>query len=96
MIVIRQIVSHFHRGLSFLQSIEASNLYFFRIMKKMRFEKIKVELDKVHGTSALVFKTVCNWVNDFKYGLTFTIDEHRSERPLEMNTPEMIDKIHNC
>ena len=53
------------------------------------------ELDEVHGTSAPVFATVYNWVNEFKRGRTSTKDEHRSGRPVEVTTLEMIDRIHD-
>ena len=36
-------------------------------------------------------KIVYNWVNEFKRGHTSTKDEH----PVEVTTPEMIDKIHD-
>ena len=52
-------------------------------------------MNEIHGTSALVFATVYNWVNEFKRGRTSTKNEHRSGRPVEMTTPEMIDKIHD-
>ena len=58
-------------------------------------KEIKAELDDVHGTSAPAFKTIYNWVNKFKRGRTSTSDEHRSGRPLEVSTPEIIDKIHD-
>lgn len=57
--------------------------------------EIKAELDEVHGDSAPSLKTVCYWVNEFKGGRTSTSDEHRSGRPLEISTPEMIEKIHD-
>ena len=58
-------------------------------------KEVKAELDGVHGTSTPVFATVYNWVNEFKRGYTTTKDEHRSGRPVEVITPEMIDKIHD-
>ena len=42
-----------------------------------------------------MFASVYNWVNDFKRGCTSTKDEHRSERPVEVTTSEIIDKIHD-
>ena len=42
-----------------------------------------------------MFATVYNWVNEFKRGRTSTKDEHRSGCPVEVITPEMIDKIHD-
>ena len=64
-------------------------------LKGLTSKEIEAELDKVHGTSAPVFATVYNWVNEFKRGRTSTKDEHCSGRPVEVTTPEMIDKIHH-
>ena len=64
---------------SFLLSIEAKNFGVFRKMEKSEFRAVikhlylegltpkenKAELDEVHGTSALVFATICNCVNEF-------------------------------
>ena len=50
---------------------------------------------EVYGTSAPVFATVYNWVNEFKRGHTSTRVEHRSGCPVGLTTPEMIDKIHD-
>ena len=58
-------------------------------------KEIKAEFDEVHGTSAPSFKTVYNWVNEFKRGRTSTRDEPRSGRPVEAATPESIRKVHN-
>ena len=46
-------------------------------LKGLTSKEIKAELDEVHGTSALVFATVYNWVNEFKRDRTSTKDEHR-------------------
>lgn len=52
--------------------------------------KITVEWNNIRGQSA-----VYDWVNEFKLG-TLTSDEHRSELPLEVTTPEIIDNdIHD-
>ncbi|XP_067135376.1 histone-lysine N-methyltransferase SETMAR-like [Centruroides vittatus] len=64
-------------------------------LKGLTSKEIKAELDEVHGTSAPVFATVYNWVNEFKCGRTSTKDEHCSGRPVEVTTSEMIDKIHD-
>ena len=42
-------------------------------------KEIEAELNEVHGTSAPVFETVYNWVNEFKRGRTPTKDKHRSD-----------------
>ena len=68
-----------------------SHLY----LKDLTLKEVKAELDKVHGTSAPVFATIYNWVNEFKRGRTSTKDDHRLRRPMEVSTPEMIDKIHD-
>ena len=64
-------------------------------LKGLTSKEIKAELDEIHGTSAPVFATVYNWVNEFKRGRTSTKDEHHSRRLEEVTTPEMIDKIHD-
>jgi len=45
--------------------------------------------------STSVFATVHNWVNEFKCGRTSTYDALRSRRPIEVATPEIIDKVHD-
>ena len=57
-------------------------------LKGLTLKEIKAELSEVHGTSAPVFATVHNWVNEFKRDRTSTTDEHRSGRPVEVTTPE--------
>ena len=52
-------------------------------------------MEEVHGTSTPVLATVYNWVNEFKRYSTSTKDEHRPGRPVEVTTPEMINKIHD-
>ena len=64
-------------------------------LKGFKLKEIKAELDKVHGTSTPVFAIVYKWVNEFKRDRTSTKDEHRSGRPVEVTTHEMIDKIHD-
>jgi len=64
-------------------------------LKGLTPKEIKAELDEVHGTSAPVFTTVYNLGNEFKRGHTSTKDKHRSGRPVEATTPEMINKIHD-
>ena len=57
-----------------------------KFKKKFRKQEIEAELDKVHGTSAPVFATVYNWVNEFKRGRTSTEDEHRLGHPVNVIT----------
>ena len=93
----------------FLLLTEAKNFCVFRKMEKSEFrvvikhlylkgltqKMIKAKLDEVYGKSAPVFGTVYNWVKEFNCGRTSSIDEHRSGRPAEVTTLEMIDKIHD-
>jgi len=64
-------------------------------MKSLTPKEIKAELDNVRSTFASAFATVYNWVNKFKHGRIFTCDASRSERPIEIATPEIIDKVHD-
>jgi len=55
-------------------------------MKDLTPKEIKAELDNVHSTSAPVFATVYNWVNEFKREIKrriSTCDAPRSRRPIE-------------
>ena len=36
-----------------------------------------------------------NWVNEFKRGRTSTCDDPRSERPVKVATPEIIENVHD-
>ena len=62
-------------------------------LKGFSSKQIKEELDLVHGQSAPSFATIYNWVNEFKCGRTSTKDEPRSGKPIDVSTPEMIEKI---
>ncbi|XP_071446103.1 uncharacterized protein [Hetaerina americana] len=64
-------------------------------LKGSTAKEIKAELDEVHGSCAPSYATVYNWINKFKRGLTSTNDRHRSGRPVEVSSSEMIDKIHD-
>ena len=63
-------------------------------MKDLMSKEIKAELSNVHSTSAPVFATVYNWVNEFKYDRTSTCDALHSGHPIKAATPEIIDKVH--
>lgn len=63
-------------------------------LKKWTAAQIKAELDEVHGDSAPALKTIYFWINEFKRGRTSTKDEAHPGRPVEVTTPEMIEKIH--
>lgn len=50
----------------------------------------KANLEEVHGTSAPVFVTVYIYVNEFKRGRISKNDQHRSERPMEASSSDMV------
>ena len=57
---------------------------------------IKAELDSILRESASSFTTIKYWVAEFKRGRTSCQDEHRSGRPNQVTTTEImknIDKI---
>ena len=68
--------------------------YFY--LKGLSPTSIKTELDSTLGESAPSFTTVKYWVAEFKRGRTSCQDEHRSGRPNEVTTPEMVKKIHKA
>lgn len=55
---------------------------------------IKAELDSTLEESASSFTTIKYWVAKFKRGRANCQDEHRSGRPNEVTTPEMVKKTH--
>lgn len=66
--------------------------YFY--LKGLTPLQIKKELDSTLKDSSPSYSMVKQWVSEFKKGRTSTSDEPRSGRPVEVTTPEMIDKIH--
>ena len=63
-------------------------------LKGLSPTNIKAELDSTLGSSAPSFTTIKYWVVEFKRGRTSCQDEHRSGRPNEMTTTEMVKKIY--
>ena len=66
--------------------------YFY--LKGLNSNNIKAKLDSILGESAPSFTTIKYWVEEFKRVPTNCQDEHRSGRPNEMTTTEMVKKIH--
>lgn len=63
-------------------------------LKKKTAKETKEKLDKHYGKSAPSDYMVKYWFAEFKRGRTNTSDEQRSGRPIEVTTPENIQKIH--
>ncbi|QQP31674.1 Putative mariner transposase [Caligus rogercresseyi] len=73
----------------------------FRVLIKHSFlrektiAETKAKLDKYYGDSAPSISMVKKWFTEFRCGRTSTIDAERSGRPVEVATPETIQKIHD-
>ena len=63
-------------------------------LKGLNPTNIKAELDFTLGVSAPSFTTIKYWVAELKRNRTSCQDEHRSGRSTEVNTTEMVKKIH--
>lgn len=93
----------------FLQTPEASNFCVFEKMEKVEYRsvikflhkkgknnaEIKAELDEVYGEYAPSLATVKFWKAEFVRGRTSVLDEPSTGRPMEVTTPEMINKVHD-
>lgn len=67
----------------------------YQFLKGLKPQDIIDDFQKTLGASSPSDRTVYNWYNEFKRGRTSTNDEHRSGRPKEVTTPEMIEKVHD-
>ena len=104
-----QIFSRIRCVVQFLQPIKANKSCESNKIKKNEFraiikhfymkgdtsKEIKAELDEVHDTSAPSFKTVYNWVDEFKRNRISTRDEPRSGHSVGAAIPGIIEKLHN-
>ena len=62
-------------------------------LKGLSPSNIKAKLGFTLGESASSFTTIKYWVAEFKRGRTSCKDVHRSSRPNEVTTTEMVKKI---
>lgn len=77
-----------------MEQIEIRAVIKYQYLKGLKPQDIIDDFKKTLGTSAPSNATVYNWYNEFKRGRTSINDEHRSGRPLEVTTPENVQKIH--
>ncbi|XP_055918683.1 protein GVQW3-like [Eupeodes corollae] len=63
-------------------------------LKELKPKEIKEEMDSTLGTYCPSYSTINQWVSEFKKGRLSTSDEPHSGRPVEVTTPDMIEKIH--
>lgn len=65
------------------------------LLKGLKSADIFKEMKNVLDDSALSYTTVKNCVAEFKRGRTNIQDNHRSECPRSVTTPEMVVKIYD-
>jgi len=61
--------------------------------KKMEAKDIHKEMLPMYGEHCLSCQAVHNWVQKFSEGRTGIEDEHRAGRPVEIATPEMLQRV---
>lgn len=64
-------------------------------LRKKTITQTEVALKKYYPDSCPSHGMIQKWFTEFKCGRTSTEDAHRPGRPIEVTTPEMIDKIHD-
>ncbi|UYV80436.1 hypothetical protein LAZ67_19000187 [Cordylochernes scorpioides] len=70
---------------------EANHWLGTTVVSKNRYN---AELNEVCEDSALSFKTIYYWMDEFKRGRKPTQDETRPGRSMDVTTPEMVSKTH--
>lgn len=66
----------------------------YLFLKKKTNNEINTELNDVYGDSAPSILTITYWAAEFKRGRKSIFDDQRPGRLKEINTPEIVDKIH--
>jgi len=66
---------------------------FFVGKKKMEAKDIHKEMLPMYGEHCLSRQAVHNWVQKFSEGRTSIEDEHRAGRPVEIATPETLQRV---
>jgi len=61
--------------------------------QKMEAKDIHKEMLPMYGEHCLSRQTVHNWVQKFSEGRTSIEDEHRAGRPVEIATPETLQRV---
>jgi len=79
--------------LSTCTTIEQRGIVLFLWAKKMEAKDIHKEMLPMYGEHSLSRQAVHNWVQKFSEGRTSTEDEHRARRPVEIATPERLQRV---
>ncbi|XP_055916969.1 protein GVQW3-like [Eupeodes corollae] len=77
-----------------MEKLENRAVIKYIYLKGLETKEIKEEMDSTLETSCPSYSTIKQWVSEFKKGRVSTSDESRSGRPVEVTTPDMIEKIH--
>jgi len=74
-------------------TIEQRGVVGFLWAKKMEAKDIHKEMLPMYGEHCLSRLAVHNWVQKFSEGRTSIEDEHQAGRPVEIATPEMLQRV---
>ena len=85
---------HVKRRARFQQHRDASCQVFFSFLQGKAPKEIHAILREKLRVHAPSYATIKNWVAQFKRGDFSTCDAPRPGRPKTVNTPEIIDQIH--
>uniref|UniRef100_A0A8D8YJ64 Mos1 transposase HTH domain-containing protein n=1 Tax=Cacopsylla melanoneura TaxID=428564 RepID=A0A8D8YJ64_9HEMI len=78
-----------------MDKVEVRAVIMFFCLEGKSTTEIKTRLDSTLGDSAPSKSMVCKWVSDFKRGRSSCSDEPRSERPVEVVTVDVVEKVHD-
>ena len=79
--------------LSTCTTTEQCGVVHFLWAKKMEAKDIHKEMLPTYGEHCLSHQSVHNWVQKFSEGRTSIEDEHRAGRPVEIATPEKLQRV---
>ena len=79
--------------LSTCTTIEQRGVVRFLWAKKMEAKDIHKEMLPMYGEHCLSRQAVHNWAQKFSEGRTSIEDEHRAGRPVEIATPETLQRV---
>ena len=74
-------------------TIEQRGVVSFLWAKNMKAKDIHKEMLPVYGKHCLSRQAIHNWVQKFSEGPTSIEDEHRAGRPVEIATPETLQRV---
>ena len=79
--------------LSTCTKIEQRGVVRFLWAKNMEAKDIHKEMLPMYGEHCLSRQAVHNWVQKFSEGRRSIEDEHRASRPMEITTPETLQRV---